>query len=321
MPSEIISKSMEDREENAPAKPVHKAATIQTWQRFVDFLLRHLTQISMKYTNWEEAEYNYFCQALDFSEQIDGAALSLADLRKRAKLLKDEKAKADKLNSDKYGVRLPDATDSTPDPTPILTYLDLVARMKEVSGVAGDFQKSMKKAKVEDIEDQVRIQKYWRAMTLPRIDLSGIGMKDSTAGPKAIWSALSRTIFNLSFQYLKTASANSGIDLKPDANLVSFNLTEEEIVYAKRIVEEINKQIQKQFVPPNPENDLAARLAGLGGKEKVEATPIIGMSDENTLILPDDVPKEPPLKKKKKGSSKGRPKSAMSKGHHRKVRK
>ena len=45
----------------------------------------------MKYTNWEEAEYNYFCQALDFSEQIDGAALSLADLRKRAKLLKDEK--------------------------------------------------------------------------------------------------------------------------------------------------------------------------------------------------------------------------------------
>merc|ERR1712083_566285 len=81
-------------------------------------------------------------------------------------------------------------------------------------------------------------------------------------------------------------------DLKPDANLVSFNLTEEEIVYAKRIVEEINKQIQKQFVPPNPENDLAARLAGLGGKEKVEAPPIIGMSDENTLILPDDVPKE-----------------------------
>ena len=45
----------------------------------------------MKYTDWEEAEYNYFCQALDFSEQIDGAALSLADLRKRAKLLKDEK--------------------------------------------------------------------------------------------------------------------------------------------------------------------------------------------------------------------------------------
>ena len=79
--------------------------------------------------------------------------------------------------------------------------------------------------------------------------------------------------------------------------MVSFNLTEEEIVYAKRIVDEINKQIQKQFVPPNPENDLAARLAGLGGKEKVEAPPIIGMSDENTLILPDDVPKEPPLKK------------------------
>ena len=79
--------------------------------------------------------------------------------------------------------------------------------------------------------------------------------------------------------------------------MVSFNLTEEEIVYAKRIVDEINKQIQKQFVPPNPENDLAARLAGLGGKEKVEAPPIIGMSDEYTLILPDDVPKEPPLKK------------------------
>lgn len=70
-----------------------KASTMQTWQRFVDFILRHLTQISIKYTDWEEDQYTYFCEALDFSEQIEGAALSLADLRKRAKLLKDEKGR------------------------------------------------------------------------------------------------------------------------------------------------------------------------------------------------------------------------------------
>jgi len=66
---------------------------MQTWQRFVDYLLRHLTQISMKYSDWEELQFVYFCEALDFSEQIEGAALSLADLRKRAKLLKAEKGK------------------------------------------------------------------------------------------------------------------------------------------------------------------------------------------------------------------------------------
>lgn len=47
----------------------------------------------MKYTDWEATEYEFFCEALDFSEQIDGAALSLADLKKRAKLLSDEKGK------------------------------------------------------------------------------------------------------------------------------------------------------------------------------------------------------------------------------------
>ena len=71
----------------------YKASTIQAWQRFMDFLLRHLAQISMKYTDWEATEYAFFCEALDFSEQIDGAALSLADLKKRAKLLSDEKGK------------------------------------------------------------------------------------------------------------------------------------------------------------------------------------------------------------------------------------
>jgi hypothetical protein len=64
---------------------------MQTWQRFVDFLLRHLAQISMKYMDWEEDQYQVFCEALDFSEQIQGATLSLADLKERAKLLNVEK--------------------------------------------------------------------------------------------------------------------------------------------------------------------------------------------------------------------------------------
>lgn len=322
LPTEIINKSntMENNEEKNDLKPAQKASTMQTWQRFVDFILRHLTQISIKYTDWEEDQYTYFCEALDFSEQIEGAALSLADLRKRAKLLKDEKAKADRLNCDKYGVRLPNAIDSTPDPGPILAYLDLVARLREVSSVAADLQKSLKKADVSNIEDQVQIQKFWKAMTLPRIDLSVMTMKDSTAGPRAIWGALSRSIFYLSFQYLKKASVNSGIQLKPDADLVSFNLTEEELEYAKSIVVAIDKQIQSQFTP-NPNDDLLARLAGLGNKEEVEAPrSIIGMSDDHAILLPDDVPKEKPLKKKKKGSSKKSLQKSSTKGHHRKMK-
>lgn len=96
---------------------------------------------------------------------------------------------------------------------------------------------------------------------------------------------------------MKKASVNSGIQLKPDADLVSFNLTEEELEYAKSIVVAIDKQIQSQFTP-NPNDDLLARLAGLGNKEEVEAPrSIIGMSDDHAILLPDDVPKEKPLKK------------------------
>jgi len=322
LPTEIINKSniMEDNEEKRDGKPAQKASTMQTWQRFVDFILRHLTQISIKYTNWEEDQYGYFCEALDFSEQIEGAALSLADLRKRAKLLKDEKAKSDRLNCDKYGVRLPNAIDTTPDPGPILAYLDLVARLREVSSVAADLQKSLKKADVSNIEDQVQIQKYWKAMTLPRIDLSIMTMKDSTAGPRAIWSALSRTIFYLSFQYLKKASVNSGIELKPDADLVSFNLTTEELDYAKSIVLAIDEQIQKQFSPTNQNDDLAARLSNMGKKEEIPIPEIIGMSDDHGITLPDEVPKEKPLKKKGKKGSKNRAPKSSTKGHHRKVK-
>ena len=47
----------------------------------------------MKYTSWEADEYEYFCRGLDFAEAIDGAALSLSDLKKRAKLLSDHKSK------------------------------------------------------------------------------------------------------------------------------------------------------------------------------------------------------------------------------------
>ena len=83
----------------------------------------------------------------------------------------------EKANSDKYGKPLPDVENETPDPQPILTYLDLLARLKEVSTVAGDLQKSLKKAAVPDLEEQAKIQKYWKAMTLPRIDLSAMTMQ------------------------------------------------------------------------------------------------------------------------------------------------
>ena len=42
------------------------------------------------------------------------------------------------------------------DPEPILNYLDLLARLRGLSNVAGDFQKSLKKAQMPNIEEQAQ---------------------------------------------------------------------------------------------------------------------------------------------------------------------
>ena len=94
---------------------------------------------------------------------------------------------------------------------------------------------------------------------------------------------------------MQKASQSSGVHLKHDTDLVKFNLTDEELAYAQRIVDEVNKQIKSQAAP-DPRASLAAKLAGLGSKNNCEA-PIIGMQEEMGIILPPDIPKEPPLKK------------------------
>ena len=59
-------------------------------------------------------------------------------------------------------------------------------------------------------------------------------IKNPDAGVRGIWTGLSRTLLHLSFQFLQKASWNSGIKLKADADLVSFNLTSDEIQWAKK---------------------------------------------------------------------------------------
>ena len=89
--------------------------------------------------------------------------------------------KNDAANRDKYGelIHIENRTVS-PAPEPILNYLDLLATLKGLSNVAGDFQKSLKKQNMPNIEDQAQVQKYWKAMALPRVDLSNIQPKVST---------------------------------------------------------------------------------------------------------------------------------------------
>ena len=90
--------------------------------------------------------------------------------------------KNDAANRDKYGelIHIENRTVS-PDPEPILNYLDLLATLKGLSNVAGDFQKSLKKQNMPNIEDQAQVQKYWKAMALPRVDLSNIQPKVCTS--------------------------------------------------------------------------------------------------------------------------------------------
>ena len=85
--------------------------------------------------------------------------------------------KADLANLDKYGDPIPGAENPNPDPSPIFSYLDLMCRLKNLSTVAGDFQKSLKKNNVAGLEDQAQVQKFWKALCLPRVDLSQISMK------------------------------------------------------------------------------------------------------------------------------------------------
>ena len=59
-------------------------------------------------------------------------------------------------NRDKYGAVIDNDRESTPDPEPILNYLDLLARLRGLSNVAGDFQKSLKKAQMPNIEEQAQ---------------------------------------------------------------------------------------------------------------------------------------------------------------------
>ena len=72
-----------------------KPSTIRTWQKFIDFLLRQLSQVSLKYTDWENDEFEYFCHGLNFVEALgikgSAPAMSLSDLRKQAKLLGEHK--------------------------------------------------------------------------------------------------------------------------------------------------------------------------------------------------------------------------------------
>jgi len=308
-----------------------KPTTIRTWQKFIDFLLRQLSQVSLKYSDWENDEFDRFCRGLTFVEALgikgSAPAMTLSDLRKQAKLLGEHKVKSDLANRDKYGDVIDTQLEGTPDPEPILNFLDLLARLRGLSSVAGDFQKSLKKAQVANIDEQAQVQKYWKAMTLPRVDLSNIQPKDPNAGIRSVWTGLSRTILNLSFQFLQKASWTSGIKLQADAEQVAFNLTDEEIEWARTIVDEIDKQLQKEFgssdtAQKSADDDLSALLNKLGGtsdKDEKERE-IIGLTDEGTLVLPDEPPKQKPLAKKKKSKGAKQGTSAMVKGHHRKTK-
>lgn len=304
---------------NANVKP----SVIRNWQRFIDFILRHLSQITLSYESWAAEEETLFCAALEFIEKLEGAALSLSDLKKMAKKLKELKEKADLANLDKYGDPIPGAENPNPDPSPIFSYLDLMCRLKNLSTVAGDFQKSLKKNNVAGLEDQAQVQKFWKALCLPRVDLSQISMKDTTAGPKEIWMALCRTVFHLSFKYLRLAADSSGIDLLADSELVAYNLINEEQKQAERIVKAISDKLGKGASDPK-EMSLADRLAALGAKEKEQEKELVGMSDAGTVIMPPSPPEQVPLKKKGKKSTKSGTRagsSKMTRGHHRKGKK
>lgn len=132
------------------------------WKIFVDFLLRHISIVTTKYTAWEADEYESFKAALDKAQRLD-----VKEATATASTYKKLKERAELLRIKRY----------IGESNRILKYIDLVARMRCLNLIARDFYKSIKKGKLEPLENVLIHLQYWKGFTATSFDLKELNPK------------------------------------------------------------------------------------------------------------------------------------------------
>lgn len=133
-----------------------------TWKVFVDFLLRHITIVTTKFSAWEKDEFESFKVALDKAQKLDDK-----DAATVAKTYKKLKERAEILSTKRYFGEC----------NRIRKYIDLVARMRCLNLIARDFYKSIKKGKLEPLENILNHLQYWKGFTVTTFDLGEVSAK------------------------------------------------------------------------------------------------------------------------------------------------
>lgn len=285
----------------------------RTWKVFVDFLLRHVTIVTSKFAAWERDEFEAFKAALDKAQKLD-----LKDSESAAESYKKLKERAEILQTKRYFGEC----------NRIRKYIDMVARMRGLSLIARDFYKSIKKGKLEPLENIYSHFLYWKGFTASSFDLREVvpnGMERNHPGTKyVIWICLVRTLLNLGQKFLQCASELTEIPLVSGEYYVSFNLTEDQFAVATRLQQTLATHVSKATGIQSAESlrgpgslNFSGLASGYGkkshglaigsnSKDNPASQALPGETDHLTFVLPEEPPKDKKKKKKKgKGKKKG----------------
>lgn len=284
-----------------------------TWKVFVDFLLRHMSIVTTKFAAWEKDEFAMFKAALDKAQRLDDK-----DSETTARTYKKLKERAEILSTKRYFGEC----------NRIRKYIDMVARMRCLNLIARDFYKSIKKGKLEPLENVLNHLQYWKGFTVASFDLGevspkGVEPNDPTT-KYVIWVCLVRTLLNLGQKFLQGASELTEIPLVSASFYVSFNLTAEQLIVGSRLEELLATHVSKATGIQSANaftNERSLNFSGMassfegsrnrigyGAGRATQNEPLPGEGEHLTFELPPEPPKDKKKgkkgKKKKKGSGK-----------------
>lgn len=272
------------------------------WKVFVDFLLRHISIVTTKYVAWEKNDFELFKEALEKAQRLDDKESNLA-----ANTYKKLKERSEILATKRYFGEC----------NRIRKFIDLVARLRGLNLIAKDFYKSIKKGKVEPLENISNHLLYWKGFVGKTFDIGTLNPKGVDAnhpGMKYVmWLCLLRTVLNLGQKFLQSASELTEVPLVSVSVFVSFNLTEEQATVCSRLEEVLATHVTRatgiqSSYDSKPSLNLKALSGAMGKSMQNQSTSTFqlpGETDHLTFELPPEPPKDAKKKKKGKKGKKG----------------
>jgi len=271
------------------------------WKVFVDFLLRHISIVTTKYVAWEKNDFELFKEALEKAQRLDEKESNIS-----ANTYKKLKERSEILATKRY----------FGESNKIRKFIDLVARLRGLSVIANDFFKSIKKGKVEPLENILNHLQYWKGFVGKTFDIGTLnpkGVDPNHPGMKYVmWLCLLRTVLNLGQKFLQCASELTEVPLVSVSVYVSFNLTDEQATVCSRLEEVLATHVTRATgIQSSYTSKPSLNLAALGGGKSVQnqstsTFQLPGETDHLTFELPPEPPKDAKKKKKgKKGGKKG----------------